>query len=63
MLKLETQLKHLLIELEELNLEYKEMKHPEYDKDCELIFRGKAEAYWYAKEKLEGILKWHGVIK
>lgn len=63
MLKLETQLKHLLIELEEKEVEYKAMKYPEYDKECELIFRGKAEAYWYAKEKLEGILKWHEIIK
>jgi hypothetical protein len=63
MANLETDLKHLLVKLEEHRDEYKEMKHQDGDKDCELIYRGKTEAYWFAASELRNLLKWHSVLK
>lgn len=60
--KLEADLKKLIIDLEGHAKEYEAMKHPEYDKDCELIFRGKAEAYAFSAKSLKNLLKWHGIM-
>lgn len=55
-MSLETDLKKLLIELEGYESEYKDKKHQDGDKNCELIYRGKAEAYALAVKRLKGVL-------
>jgi len=63
MANLETDLKHLLVKLEGHRDDYYEMKHQDDDKECEAIYRGKSEAYWFAASELRALLKWHGVLK
>ncbi len=62
-MKLETDLKKLLADLEEYEQEYANMKHQDGDKICEAIYRGKSEAYSFTAKELKNLLKWHGVIK
>lgn len=62
-MRIETDLKKLLADLEEYNIEYANMKHQDGDKICEAIYKGKSEAYSFAAKELKKLLKWYGVIK
>ncbi len=63
MVKLEDDLKRLLLKLEKYSSEYKDLKHQDRDEKCELIYRGKAEAYNSSASELRDLLKWYGILK
>lgn len=61
-MQIDENLKDLLIKLKQYRDEYKDLKHQYRDEKCELIYKGKYEAYKYVCIELQNILKWHDIL-
>lgn len=56
----EEEIRRLAVDIKNLKLKYKNLKHQDRDQICESMYRAKFEAYRYIETKLIDIFKWFG---